>query len=178
MKRATVVPSEDGKSFRVLLGEREIGVSKTDFDARFHMHAINDALDVAFLEGEKYLERMVEKARLDIELHDLYMAAKIEQRLIYECCKPEDEVGGEARAADGSTALQEYHSTYRRGWGNDAPNPTEDHGQPPAAGGILLADEWLKVATVPSEARVGAGKNLLVHLRKVFNLLIQRLTRR
>jgi len=30
-----------------MLGDHELGVSKTDFDARFHMHAINDALDVA-----------------------------------------------------------------------------------------------------------------------------------
>jgi hypothetical protein len=63
--KATVRPIEKG--FELVLGERVIGTSKTDFDARFHMHAINDALDVAFLEGQKYLERMVEKTRQELE---------------------------------------------------------------------------------------------------------------
>lgn len=35
------------KEFDVVLGSHIIGTSKTDFDARFHMHAINDAIDAA-----------------------------------------------------------------------------------------------------------------------------------
>ena len=58
MKQATVVKIDD-KTFHVKLGEAVIGTSKTDFDARFHMYAINDALGVAYLEGQKTLERMV-----------------------------------------------------------------------------------------------------------------------
>lgn len=75
MKRA-VVENTEGKVFRVMLGEHEVGVSKTDFDARFHVNAINDALDVAYLEGQKYLERLVEKARLDVEVQELLMRVK------------------------------------------------------------------------------------------------------
>lgn len=77
MKRATIENSEP-KVFRVMLGKHEIGVSKTDFDARFHMHAINDALDVAFLEGQQYLERMVVQARQDVEYQSLMMQARAE----------------------------------------------------------------------------------------------------
>ena len=53
--RATVVETlkdEKGKSqFNVILGEHIIGTSKTNFDARFHMHAINDAIDKAWQAG-------------------------------------------------------------------------------------------------------------------------------
>lgn len=47
MKRAEVVP--DGKEFKVMLGNHEVGRSKSDCDARFHMHAINAAIDEARL---------------------------------------------------------------------------------------------------------------------------------
>lgn len=76
--QATIVKKSE-KEFSLMLGEHEIGVSKTDFDARFHMHAINDALQVSFLEGQKYLERIVEKQRLDREINLLIMEAKLEQ---------------------------------------------------------------------------------------------------
>ena len=55
MVKATIeeVKDEKGKStFRLMLGGREIGTSKTDSDARFHMHAINLAIDMAFEEGK------------------------------------------------------------------------------------------------------------------------------
>lgn len=47
--------SVDGKKteFKVLLGTHEIGTSKNDTDARFHMHAINDALKAAYTVGYK-----------------------------------------------------------------------------------------------------------------------------
>jgi hypothetical protein len=47
--QATVKPLEKG--FALMLGDHELGVSKTDFDARFHMHAINDALKAAYDRG-------------------------------------------------------------------------------------------------------------------------------
>jgi hypothetical protein len=54
---ATVV--KDGeKVFRLMLGDREIGVSKSDCDARFHMHAINDALQDAYMEGITHGEEL------------------------------------------------------------------------------------------------------------------------
>jgi len=64
--RATIKPLEKG--FALMLGEHELGVSKTDCDARIHMHAVNDALDVAYLEGQKYLELLVQKRRLEYDL--------------------------------------------------------------------------------------------------------------
>lgn len=67
MKRARI-DKIDEKTHRVMLGDHEIGTSKTSFDAQFHVNAINDALDVAHLEGEKYLERMVVGQRIDLEL--------------------------------------------------------------------------------------------------------------
>jgi hypothetical protein len=79
--RATIKPLEKG--FALMLGEKEIGFSKTDFDARFHMHVINDALDVAYLEGQKYLERLVEKQRLELEISIATMKAKAEQFVEY-----------------------------------------------------------------------------------------------
>lgn len=53
MKQATIVP--DGKVFKLMLGTHELGQSKTDSDARFHMHAINEALDEAYQEGRDHL---------------------------------------------------------------------------------------------------------------------------
>jgi hypothetical protein len=35
------------KEFQLVLGDHVIGTSKTDFDARFHMHAINKAIEGA-----------------------------------------------------------------------------------------------------------------------------------
>jgi hypothetical protein len=35
------------KEFKVFLGNHEIGTAKSDFDARFHMHAINKAIEAA-----------------------------------------------------------------------------------------------------------------------------------
>ncbi len=61
-----------------MLGNHELGASKTDFDARFHMHAINDALDVAYLEGQKYLEQMVIRKRLEAEIQKALFAARAE----------------------------------------------------------------------------------------------------
>lgn len=63
MKQATIVP--DGKIFRLMLGDHELGNSKADVDARVHMHAINEALDEAFQEGKdsftKALEALAER---------------------------------------------------------------------------------------------------------------------
>jgi hypothetical protein len=70
-----------------MLGNHELGNSKTDFDARFHMHAINDTLDVAFLEGQKYLERMVEKQRMDLEIEQAIIEAKAQQTSGPQCKK-------------------------------------------------------------------------------------------
>lgn len=67
MKRARI-DKIDEKTYRVMLGDHEIGTSKTSFDAQFHVNAINDALDVAHLEGEKYLERMVKEQRIKLEV--------------------------------------------------------------------------------------------------------------
>lgn len=71
----------DDKTFRLMLGKHELGVSKTDFDARFHMHAINDALKVSFHEGEKYLERMVEKRRFELEFQAAMMKVQAEMAI-------------------------------------------------------------------------------------------------
>lgn len=79
--RATIEPRD--KVFALMLGKHELGVSKTDFDARFHMHAINDALDVAYLEGQKYLERMVEAQRMELEFQKAIMQVKAEQAQDY-----------------------------------------------------------------------------------------------
>jgi hypothetical protein len=49
MIQARVEPA-DGR-FRLMLGNHELGISKTDSDSRFHMHIINGALDAAFSEG-------------------------------------------------------------------------------------------------------------------------------
>lgn len=65
-----------------MLGDHEIGSSKTDFDARFHMHAINDALDVAYLEGQKYLERLVEERRIQSELDVLQFQIRAENEIV------------------------------------------------------------------------------------------------
>lgn len=76
MVRATI--KELGpKDFRVLLGDKEIGKATNDVDARFHMYAINDALDVAYLEGQKYLERMVENNRVNLEMVRAITEARI-----------------------------------------------------------------------------------------------------
>jgi hypothetical protein len=75
--RAEIIKVDD-KTHRLMLGKHELGVSKTDFDARFHMHAINDALEVAFLEGQRYLERMVENQRMELELQKEMQKARAE----------------------------------------------------------------------------------------------------
>lgn len=75
--RAEIVKVDD-KTFRLMLGKHELGVSKTDFDARFHMYAVNDALEVSFLEGQKYLERMVENARIDEEIMKVRFEVQLE----------------------------------------------------------------------------------------------------
>ncbi len=51
LPNATVVAGADGKSFRVLLGEQEIGIAKAQFDADFHKNVINDAISIAFNQG-------------------------------------------------------------------------------------------------------------------------------
>ena len=74
------VKSEDGKKtlYRVMLGGHEIGTSKTDFDARFHMHAINAALNLAWDAGYRYaapkegLERRVMTESMRIRVHRDY----------------------------------------------------------------------------------------------------------
>lgn len=48
----TEVMGEKKPEFHVHIGTHVIGVSKTDFDARFHMHAINKALDEAYEAGQ------------------------------------------------------------------------------------------------------------------------------
>lgn len=47
---ATIVKKGE-KEHALMLGGHELGVSKSDCDARFHMHAINDALKAAYDEG-------------------------------------------------------------------------------------------------------------------------------
>jgi len=39
------------KEFDVVLGSHVIGTSKSDFDARFHVNAINKALQAAYDQG-------------------------------------------------------------------------------------------------------------------------------
>ncbi len=48
---ATVVKRSE-KEHDVTIGSHIIGTSKTDFDARFHLHAINEALDEAYRAGQ------------------------------------------------------------------------------------------------------------------------------
>lgn len=43
----------DEKTFRVMLSRHEIGTSKNDTDARFHVNAINDALDATYRAGQE-----------------------------------------------------------------------------------------------------------------------------
>lgn len=85
MKRAEVLP--DGKVFKIMLGSHELGISKTDSDARFHMYAINDAIDVAYLEGQKYLERLVAKQHQDLALEEAICKAKAIQTSGPQCKK-------------------------------------------------------------------------------------------
>lgn len=75
--RAEIIKVDD-KTYRLMLGKHELGMSKTDFDARFHLNAINDALEVSFLEGQKYLERMVEGQRMELELQRAMQQAQVE----------------------------------------------------------------------------------------------------
>lgn len=117
MKRATIKTVGE-KDFRVLLGENEIGVSKTDFDARFHMHAINDALDVAYLEGQQYLERMVEGQRLELEIQTAVMRAKVDTWNALDMIKEETKKrprglytgGGRCKGCGGSTTYTRQDS--------------------------------------------------------------------
>ena len=50
MLRATVEKKDD-KTYSLMLGDHELGVSKLDSDARVHMHAINDALEAEYERG-------------------------------------------------------------------------------------------------------------------------------
>ena len=50
MLRATV-KKKDEKTYALMLGDHEIGVSKLDSDARMHMHEINDALEGEYERG-------------------------------------------------------------------------------------------------------------------------------
>jgi hypothetical protein len=56
---ATVIKRGE-KEHALILGGHELGVSKSDFDARFHMHAINkiihDAYSVGFKDGANFIE--------------------------------------------------------------------------------------------------------------------------
>lgn len=42
------------KEHALMLGSHELGISKTDFDARFHMHAINEALKSEYERGRQF----------------------------------------------------------------------------------------------------------------------------
>jgi hypothetical protein len=53
--KAEVKPVDKG--FELVLGNHVLGTSKTDFDARFHMHAINAALDEARESGRQKGEK-------------------------------------------------------------------------------------------------------------------------
>jgi hypothetical protein len=55
MKRAEIVKVSE-KEYKIMLGNHEIGSSKTDFDGLFHVHAINDALMEAYEEGRAVWE--------------------------------------------------------------------------------------------------------------------------
>lgn len=57
MKRATI-DTTDGK-FKLMLGDHEIGTSKTHLDASFHLCAINDAIDEAFQEGREDVKKLM-----------------------------------------------------------------------------------------------------------------------
>jgi hypothetical protein len=49
--RLAYVNKKSEKEFEVILGNHVFGTSKADFDARFHVNAINDALQNAYEEG-------------------------------------------------------------------------------------------------------------------------------
>lgn len=57
--QAEVKPSEDGKAFKLMIGKHELGVSKTDVDARFHMHIINEALKLEYQRGRSDFAKQV-----------------------------------------------------------------------------------------------------------------------
>lgn len=42
----------DDKTFAVILGDHEIGRTKLQCDAQFHVNVINDALEQAYTNGE------------------------------------------------------------------------------------------------------------------------------
>jgi len=50
--QATIVKKGE-KEHTLMFGGHELGTSKTDCDARFHMHAINDALKAAYERGRQ-----------------------------------------------------------------------------------------------------------------------------
>lgn len=52
------VKKRSEKEFDVMLGDHVIGTSKTDFDARYHVNAVNDALQAAYQEGRAYGEEL------------------------------------------------------------------------------------------------------------------------
>lgn len=45
--KATIVQKNE-REHVLMLGDHELGTSKTDCDARIHMHAINEALQTAY----------------------------------------------------------------------------------------------------------------------------------
>jgi SOS response regulatory protein OraA/RecX len=120
MKRATIIKVSE-KEYKIMLGNHEIGTSKTDFDGRFHMHAINDALDVAYLEGQEYLERMVMRKRAEVELGCALQEAKVEKDEIDAALEGDEEQkekqkpdhyqkGGRCRKCGGLTTYTRQNS--------------------------------------------------------------------
>lgn len=53
--RPTIV--QNGKEFKLMLGDHELGRSKSDCDARFHLHAINAAIDSGIQEAARYVAK-------------------------------------------------------------------------------------------------------------------------
>lgn len=115
MKRARI-DKIDEKTHRVMLGGLEIGTSKTSFDAQFHVNAINDALDVAFLEGQKYLERMVEGQRLELEVMEETLKTRAEWYKTYssQMFKEEEEKPKEVPTSGGICKKCGGTTTYTR----------------------------------------------------------------
>lgn len=72
--------AEGGKpSFRVMIGEWEIGSSKLRCDAELHMYKINAVIDAAFKAGLTYTERMrAEALQRELDLQTQLMKARSE----------------------------------------------------------------------------------------------------
>jgi hypothetical protein len=64
--KAEIKPLDKG--FALMLGDHELGVSKTDFDARFHMHAINNAIKFAQIETSRQILSSMQDRLNELEI--------------------------------------------------------------------------------------------------------------